>query len=190
MKNALLFSLFMSISLNVNAVYNVDFLKMSNDAEILELESSEWSCVLDNKSSLVWEVKSENEGIQYALNTYTWFDGVSGKNNGIYSKNCYWGKNCNTQSYIEDINKAELCTYSDWRLPTTNELITIVNYYGDSDILIDLDFFPNTQMGAYWTSMSANSSLAYEIPFFYGGFIAKLREKSLHTYIRLVRSAD
>ena len=32
MKNALLLSLFMSISLSVNA----DFLKMSNDAEILE----------------------------------------------------------------------------------------------------------------------------------------------------------
>ena len=42
---------------------NADFLKMSSDAEILDMESSEWSCVLDNKSSLVWEVKSENEGI-------------------------------------------------------------------------------------------------------------------------------
>ena len=71
MKNALLLSLFMSISLSINA----DFLKMSNDAEILDMESSEWSCVLDNKRSLVWEVKSESEGIQYALNTYTWFDG-------------------------------------------------------------------------------------------------------------------
>ena len=53
MKNALLLSLFMSISLSVNA----DFLKMSNDAEILELESSEWSCVLDNKSSLFGKLR-------------------------------------------------------------------------------------------------------------------------------------
>jgi hypothetical protein len=186
MKNALFFSLFISISLSVNA----DFLKMSNDAEILELESSEWSCVLDNKSSLVWEVKSENEGIQYALNTYTWFDGVSGRNNGIFSKNCYWGKDCNTQSYIEDINKAELCTYSDWRLPTRDELKSIVDYYGDSDILIDSLLFPNTQMDTYWTSMSAkdNPSLAYEIPFFFGGSV--VRDKTMATFVRLVRSAD
>jgi hypothetical protein len=186
MKNALFFSLFISISLSVNA----DFLKMSNDAEILELESSEWSCVLDNKSSLVWEVKSENEGIQYALNTYTWFDGVSGRNNGIFSKNCYWGKDCNTQSYIEDINKAELCTYSDWRLPTRDELKSIVDYYGDSDILIDSLLFPNTQMDTYWTSMSAkdNPSLAYEIPFFFGGSL--VRDKTMATFVRLVRSAD
>ena len=186
MKNALFFSLFISISLSVNA----DFLKMSNDAEILDMESSEWSCVLDNKSSLVWEVKSENEGIQYALNTYTWFDGVSGRNNGIFSKNCYWGKDCNTQSYIEDINKAELCTYSDWRLPTRDELKSIVDYYGDSDILIDSLLFPNTQMDTYWTSMSAkdNPSLAYEIPFFFGGSL--VRDKTMATFVRLVRSAD
>jgi hypothetical protein len=186
MKNVLLLSLFMSISLSINA----DFLKMSNDAEILDMESSEWSCVLDNKSSLVWEVKSENEGIQYALNTYTWFDGVSGRNNGTFSKNCYWGKGCNTQSYIEDINKAELCTYSDWRLPTRDELKSIVDYYGDSDILIDLLLFPNTQMDTYWTSMSAkdNPSLAYEIPFFFGGSLA--RGKTIDTFVRLVRSAD
>jgi len=186
MKNTLLFSLFMSISLCVNA----DFLKMSNDAEILELESSEWSCVLDDKSSLVWEVKSESEGIQYALNTYTWFDGVSGRENGTFSKNCYWGKDCNTQSYIEDINEAELCTYSDWRLPTRDELKSIVDYYGDSDILIDSLLFPNTQMDTYWTSMSAkdNLSLAYEIPFFFGGSV--VREKTIDTFVRLVRSAD
>jgi len=186
MKNTLLFSLFMSISLCVNA----DFLKMSNDAEILELESSEWSCVLDDKSSLVWEVKSESEGIQYALNTYTWFDGVSGRENGTFSKNCYWGKDCNTQSYIEDINEAELCTYSDWRLPTRDELKSIVDYYGDSDILIDSLLFPNTQMDTYWTSMSAkdNPSLAYEIPFFFGGSV--VREKTIDTFVRLVRSAD
>ncbi len=71
-----------------------------------------------------------------------------------------------------------------------DELKTIINYYVDDDILIDLDFFPNTQMGTYWTSMTVkdNSSLAYEIPFFFGGSI--VREKSLDTHIRLVRSAD
>ena len=61
MKNALLLSLFMSINLSVNAAYNVDFQKMSNDAELIDMESPEWSCVLENNKSLVWEVKSESE---------------------------------------------------------------------------------------------------------------------------------
>jgi hypothetical protein len=144
---------------------------------------------LDQKTSLIWEVKGEAEGVQYTMNTYTWFDGDTGRKNNMYSKNCYWGEGCNTQSFVDDINEAQLCTYTNWRLPTRDELKTIINYYGD-DILIDLDFFPNAQKETYWTSMTAkdNPALAYEIPFFYGGSI--VREKSLDTYIRLVRSAD
>ena len=99
MKNALLFSLFMSISLSIYA----DFLKMSNDAEILELESSEWSCVLDNKSSLVWEVKSENEGLQYALNTYTWFDVFEEYDNKVrYTEYREWASGNLYQSDLDD----------------------------------------------------------------------------------------
>lgn len=186
MKKALILSLFMSVSNIVIA----DFVKLSNEGEVLDFENSNWSCVLDQKTSLVWEVKGETEGLQYTMNTYTWFDGDTGRKNNMYSKNCFWGEGCNTQSYIDDINEAQLCTYNNWRLPTRNELKTIINYYGDDDILIDLDFFPNTQMGTYWTSMTAkdNPSLAYEIPFFFGGSI--VREKYIDTYIRLVRSAD
>ncbi len=186
MNKALILSLFMSIS----NIAIADFLKLSNEGEVLDFENSNWSCVLDQKTSLVWEVKGEKEGLQYTMNTYTWFDGDTGRKNNMYSNNCYWGEGCNTQSFIDDINEAQLCTYSNWRLPTRDELKTIINYYADDDILIDLDFFPNTQMGTYWTSMTAkdNPSLAYEIPFFFGGSI--VREKSLDTYIRLVRSAD
>ena len=185
MKKALILSLFMSIS----NIAIADFVKLSSEGEILDFESSNWSCVLDQKTSLIWEVKGETEGVQYTMNTYTWFDGDTGRKNNMYSKNCYWGEGCNTQSFVDDINEAQLCTYTNWRLPTRDELKTIINYYGD-DILIDLDFFPNTQKETYWTSMTAkdNRSLAYEIPFFFGGSI--VREKSLDTYIRLVRSAD
>ena len=186
MNKALILSLFMSIS----NIAIADFVKLSNEGEVLDFENSNWSCVLDQKTFLVWEVKGEKEGLQYTVNTYTWFDGDTGRKNNMYSKNCYWGEGCNTQSYIEDINKAELCTYSDWRLPTRDELKSIVDYYGDSDILIDSLLFPNTQMDTYWTSMSAkdNPSLAYEIPFFFGGSL--VRDKTIDTFVRLVRSAD
>ena len=109
--------------------------KMSDSGEILALESEAWSCVLDDEQSLVWEVKSEEEGVRYSLNTYTWFD-------------------------------------------------------GESDTLINTDFFPNTQKNTYWTSDSVKNSpkLAFEVPFFYGG--SKAREKTIDTFVRLVRSAD
>jgi hypothetical protein len=186
MRNTLLIPLMLLLSVTVKADLN----KMSDSGETIAPDSEVWSCVLDDKTSLIWEVKSEKKGVQYALNTYTWFDGESGRNNGTFSKNCYWGKNCNTQSFIKDINKAELCGYANWRLPTREELNSIVDYYGDSDLLIDTDFFPNTQMDSYWTSDSLNSNpkMAYETPFFYGGSMA--RDKTIDTFVRLVRSAD
>ena len=186
MKKALLLSLLILVSISSNA----EFKKMSDDGEIIALDSENWSCILDNNSSLVWEVKSKEKGVQYALNTYTWFDGESGRDNGTFSKNCYWGKNCNTLSFVGDINKAELCGYSNWRLPTRDELNSIVDYYGEGDTLIDTHLFPNTQMDSYWTSVSvtSNPSMAYEVPFFYGGSMA--RDKTIDTFVRLVRSAD
>ena len=186
MRNTLLIPLMLLLSVTVKADLN----KMSDSGETIAPDSEVWSCVLDDKTSLIWEVKSETKGVQYALNTYTWFDGESGRDNGTFSKNCYWGKNCNTQLFIKDINKAELCGYSNWRLPTRKELNSIVDYYGDSDLLIDTDFFPNTQMDSYWTSDSLNSNpkMAYETPFFYGGSMA--RDKTIDTFVRLVRSAD
>ena len=186
MRKTLLLPLMLLLSISVNAELH----KMSDSGDTIALESESWSCVLDDETSLVWEVKSEKKGIQYALNTYTWFDGESGRDNGTFTKNCYWGKNCNTESFIKDINKAELCSYSDWRLPTREELNSIVDYYGESDLLIDADFFPNTQMDSYWTSvsLSSNPKMAFEVPFFYGGSMA--RDKTIDTFVRLVRSAD
>ena len=75
-------------------------------------------------------------------------------------------------------------------MPTREELNSIVDYYGESDLLIDSDFFPNTQMDSYWTSVSVNSNpkMAFETPFFYGGSMA--RDKTIDTFVRLVRSAD
>ncbi|MDC0197759.1 DUF1566 domain-containing protein [Candidatus Thioglobus sp.] len=184
-KSILISSLFL---LSISAI--ADMQKMSSAGEIIAQDSEKWSCVVDNNNSLIWEVKSDKKGVQYALNTYTWFDGNSGRDNGTFTKNCYWGKNCNTLSFIKDVNKSQLCGFSDWRLPSRDELNSIVDYYGEGDLLIDTDFFPNTQMDSYWTAISVNSnpSMAFEVPFFYGGSMA--RDKTIDTFVRLVRSAD
>jgi hypothetical protein len=178
------------LSILVSSLVFADLVKLSDEGIKLYIDDTEWSCVLDEDSSLIWEVKNDEEGIQYKMSTYTWFDGKTGEESGKYSRNCFWGKGCNTNAYVDAINKQHLCSFDDWRLPSRNELETLVNYYGESDILVDLRFFPNTQSTTYWTSVSLpnSPSLAYEVPFFIGGSI--VRDKSIDTHTRLVRSAD
>jgi len=53
-------------------------------------DAKQWSCVLDDKSQLMWEVKVSKKGLQDAQSTYTWFDGNSGVEGGEYSRNCQW----------------------------------------------------------------------------------------------------
>ncbi|MCS5592211.1 MAG: DUF1566 domain-containing protein [Gammaproteobacteria bacterium] len=173
----------------ITSVASADLLKVSKQGKILELDKTKWACVLDEDSALYWEVKSDKEGVQYAHNTYTWFDGETGDEDGEYSRHCYWGMGCNTQHYVEEINSESLCSFNDWRIPSVEELKTLVNYYSDADALIDVAFFPNTQANTYWTSTTVenNEFVAYEVPFVYGGSIA--RDKYFDTYIRLVRSS-
>lgn len=167
---------------------SADFLKVSKKGITLESEEAKWACVLDENSNLYWEVKSAKEGLQYAQNTYTWFDGESGEEDGEYSRHCHWAQGCNTLAYVEVINEESLCSFTDWRLPAIEELKSLVDYYGDADALIDVAFFPNTQADTYWTSttLENNEFVAYEVPFSYGGTVA--RDKYFDTYIRLVRS--
>ena len=49
MKKIILLSLLMSLSMSSNA----DFQKMSQDGEKIALDSENWSCVVDDKNSLV-----------------------------------------------------------------------------------------------------------------------------------------
>ena len=59
MRKTLLLPLMLLLSISVNAELH----KMSDSGETLPLESESWSCVLDDETSLVWEVKSEKKGI-------------------------------------------------------------------------------------------------------------------------------
>jgi hypothetical protein len=166
---------------------NAQLLKISNEGEPLPNFSTLQRCILDNQSKLLWEVKSSEQGLQNTLNTYTWFDGKTGQENADYSHHCHWGEFCNTQAYVAAINEMSLCARTNWRLPTHGELQTLL-LYGDEDLLINPDFFPNTQLKSYWTGEQLNANIAIDVPFFYGG--SKGSDKSFDAYIRLVSDAD
>ena len=173
------------ITLCFSAVTNAKLVKVSNEGILLVDNAQQWSCVVDDKSQLMWEVKINIKGLQNTQNTYTWFDGHSGVQNGEYSHNCYWGKGCNTQAFIEELNSSNLCQSSNWRLPNEAELTTLL-VYNDDNPLINLYYFPNTQSKPYWTSTNRdhNNNVAVDVPFFYGGTNGS--DKLFDSYIRAV----
>ena len=104
-------------------------------------------CVWDRVTNLIWEVKTDDGGLQDK--DWVYFGGDSG--GGIY---CNTGSNCNIKYYIDAINAASICQIGgagDWRLPTRHELLSIVNY-GLNNPAIETAFFPNTQSNYYYTS--------------------------------------
>lgn len=92
-------------------------------------------CIQDSSTGLIWEVKTDDDGLQDKDWTYTWYNTNSGTNGGVpgvdtAGKDTCGGhlKKCNSQAYIEQLNKNNYCGYSDWRLPEARELINLVDY--------------------------------------------------------------
>lgn len=152
-----------------------------------------WGCVLDVRTSLMWEVKSDVPGLRHTANTYTWHfppesdiytRGDAGKANG---GSCN-GSDCDTWAFEKAVNEQGLCGYHDWRIPTKEELGSIVDpRIEPPGPTLDHTYFPNTANADHWTS----TAYAYYSPgawawsFFNGLDRVDEKEKAMH--IRLVR---
>lgn len=133
-------------------------------------------CVQDNVTGLMWEVKTTDGGLRDWSKTYTNYgDSRAG----------------DASAYAAAVNATNLCGYSDWRLPTADELQSIVDYGvaypGPS---IDATWFPNTQATVYWSASPAlaDTSAAWAVYFDAGEVIYDLRISS--DYVRLVRTGQ
>jgi hypothetical protein len=98
-----------------------------------------------------------------------------------------------------DCTKLVLAGYTDWRLPSYVELITIVDYAKNPDAngtgttqpAINVAVFPDTEIGAYWTTTSRSGGLddIYALDFI-DGRVIQFTDKGLgESYYRCVRTA-
>jgi Protein of unknown function (DUF1566) len=59
----------------------------------------------------------------------------------------------NTVGFVAAVNASNLCGYSDWRLPTKTELLSIVDTSSaPTGPTVNSAWFPNTDASGYWTS--------------------------------------
>ncbi len=131
------------------------FTKLDANGGALAASASAWSCVRDNVTGLIWEVKTDDGGPRDQDWTYSWYNPDPTTNGGSVgtpdgTNTCYDPARCDTAKFAADVNQAGLCGASDWRLPTREELRSIVDY--SRYPAIDMDWFPNTPITKYWCS--------------------------------------
>jgi hypothetical protein len=85
--------------------------------------------VKDNVTGLIWELKTDDDGIHDKDDRYTWYNALN--------------------VFIARLNADQYGGYSDWRIPTQRELLSIVNY-DNYNPAIDMNAFPNTIPSYYW----------------------------------------
>ncbi|WP_236250576.1 DUF1566 domain-containing protein [Microbulbifer sp. ALW1] len=136
------------------------FTKIDGSGEPLPNWAGPWPCVCDQRSGLLWEVKTDSENIHDGLWTYSWYresSGSSGKESAVGAPNqgdCYFeDERCDTADLIRRARQEQLCGQQDWRLPTADEMRTLVDTEAKAgQPTIDTAFFPKTKRGDYWTS--------------------------------------
>ena len=88
-----------------------------------------WACTRDDKTKLIWELKTNNGDLHDKRWTYSWYEPDAAKNGGYAGAqnggSCR-GSDCDTAAYIKAVNAEKLCGKSDWRLPTNAELKGLV----------------------------------------------------------------
>jgi len=157
----------------------------------LSFTSVAGGCVQDNVTGLMWEVKTADGGSRDSAKTYTNFDSTlsAQKWNGaaaVPPTQAEIDAPTNSIGFKSIVNTQGLCGYHDWRLPSADELQSIVDYgVAFPGPAIDANWFPNTQALAYWTD---SSSVGYII--FNNGFVGIGASRNGSFNVRLVRAGQ
>lgn len=191
--------------------------KISKTGKLLGDNATIWSCVYDHSTGLTWEAKTTDRTLHNRDIEFRW-GGLNGSHNrpGVYlgrnkrraeldeielPKSLMFG---DWDYLINASNDEKLCGYDDWRVPDLYESFSLVRCSTQSrdldlgcsaqpadDLVIGLQFFPNTLAEIYWssslTATSGAQNHAWAIHFSNGSDLKQYR--GLYKLVRLVRGS-
>lgn len=103
------------------------FVKLDSKGEELPADARQWAMVRDRATGLIWEIKTTDGSIHDRERMFNWDDAH--------------------ETFLATLNEKRFGGFSDWRLPTTDELQTI--RVKGAEPYIDQNFFPNTESTGY-----------------------------------------
>ncbi|MCD9459381.1 DUF1566 domain-containing protein [Marinibactrum halimedae] len=115
--------------------------------------SEPWSCVRDNRTGLVWEVKTTDGGTHSQEHRYRWGGLTAQGRNSVERTGLFFN---DWNALVESANNNELCGYSDWKVPSQSQLMSVIDF-GQVSLKMDTGYFPNAQAERYWTSTPYSS---------------------------------
>lgn len=152
------------------------YTKLDATGNSLPDSATSWAMVKDNFTGLVWENKTADGSIHDMSKTYTFNDAQN--------------------VFIVQLNSSKFGGYSDWRMPTRDELRFIVDFSKVGAPAINVGYFPNTKSGNYWSSSLYTGDEGYVT---YGNYAWTLQfstgilissEKSGLRYVRAIRGIN
>ena len=130
------------------------------DSATLGTNPTDWACTKDNKTGLIWEVKTNDSSFRdmKLANNTTWYE-PDATNNGKSAVGVIELGTPNTSEYAKAVNSQNLCGANNWRLPTKDELLGIVKL--GATPAIDTIYFPDTINGGrnFWSSSLYGSGI-------------------------------
>jgi len=139
------------------------FVKLDAQGKELPENAEQWSMVRDKETGLVWEMKTTDGSIHDMERTYSWDEAH--------------------ETFLTELNSSKFGGFSDWRLPTTDELRTI--RVKGAEPYINQNFFPNTVSTSYLSWRKCGNGDIYDERVKFG----KIRNTKKDRRVRAVRSA-
>lgn len=138
------------------------------DSAVLGTNSTDWACTKDNKTGLIWEVKTNDGGLRDRSKIYSNYTASSPKctsgcdtsYNKAYPLGKY-GDITNSDGFVNAVNKNGLCGATDWRMPERTELMQLV-YCPDGQYLKET--LSSIFIGNDYISKVCNVEPPYTIP--------------------------